>query len=153
MGMLPSRTDLAWAAGFFDGEGCVSVYMPLTKNRRARLRLNIKQKDPRPLVRFRRVVTFGRVYYFENPHRYIYEYAIGSFDQIQAVVAMLWPFLLGPKREQIVRKFRELHHAWRDASVMPRGPYWKATVFGWSRSCMPSPSRAPAPSREDDGDV
>lgn len=42
----PAPTDLAWLAGFIDGEGCIQInVMP----NRCHLRLDITQKDRRPL--------------------------------------------------------------------------------------------------------
>src|SRR5262245_61060169 len=54
--------QLAWAAGFFDGEGCVTS----SDNRSARPMLFITQHDPRVLRRFWKVIGQGKVY---GPYR------------------------------------------------------------------------------------
>jgi hypothetical protein len=43
----PSDVEIAYVAGFFDGEGC--VYLNTRKNGRAILRIKVSQKDRRPL--------------------------------------------------------------------------------------------------------
>jgi len=48
-----TQTDIAWAAGFFDGEGCITVPVR-TRSRNRRnysLALYVGQVDPRPLAR------------------------------------------------------------------------------------------------------
>ncbi|HKT90082.1 MAG TPA: LAGLIDADG family homing endonuclease [Candidatus Sulfotelmatobacter sp.] len=45
---MATETDYAWAAGFFDGEGCVSIY---SQKRYTCARVHIVQKDIRPLIR------------------------------------------------------------------------------------------------------
>ena len=45
-------TDLAWAAGFFDGEGCVL----LRKSRNTYVvRITVSQVNPAPIVKFKRL--------------------------------------------------------------------------------------------------
>lgn len=50
-----NETDLAWAAGFVDGEGCISVPVRTrVRNRRDySLALYVGQVDPRPLARLK----------------------------------------------------------------------------------------------------
>lgn len=50
-----NELDLAWAAGFFDGEGCISAPVRVrVRNRRDySLSLYVGQVDPRPLMRLR----------------------------------------------------------------------------------------------------
>ena len=50
-----TQTDIAWAAGFIDGEGCVSTPVRMrSRNRRDySLALYVGQVDPRPLLRLR----------------------------------------------------------------------------------------------------
>lgn len=56
------REELAWAAGFFDGEGCVTSSEAGSR----RPMMFITQYDPRLLRRFRQAVGFGKVY---GPYR------------------------------------------------------------------------------------
>jgi hypothetical protein len=98
--------ELAWAAGFFDGEGSVYRY----KGQGA-LRLQIAQVDRRPLDRFRAaVLEIGRVngpYPNKGLNRKPYwSWNVTSVESGQAVIALLWRFLSGPKREQIKNSIR-----------------------------------------------
>lgn len=98
------REELAWAAGFFDGEGCCRArrHGTLAKTpRRFQLVLDVSQKDRRVLDRFRRAVGVGAVYGpYRAPHRVQYHFATTDFEACQAVIAMLWSWLGPLKREQ-----------------------------------------------------
>ena len=45
---LPTNAELAYIAGFFDGEGCVCIYR--VRNRTYALAVSVSQVDPRPLI-------------------------------------------------------------------------------------------------------
>jgi hypothetical protein len=104
--LLVDFYELAWAAGFFDGEG--SVYYRGRK--RQELCLAVSQSDRRPLDRFCSAVGIGAVRgpykaKYSNAKPY-YVYSIGSHVPVQAVVAMLWRWLSEPKREQATQALR-----------------------------------------------
>jgi len=100
--------ELAWAAGFFDGEGNIRAkpnkqwacvyYHPV---------LFIPQVDSRVLERFRQAVgglgkvtgPWDRTRYAPNRKPQWY-YEVYSFERVQAVVALLWKWLSPVKREQ-----------------------------------------------------
>lgn len=95
--------ELAWAAGFFDGEGSIGC---IPYEGYATLQIAVVQNDRRPLERFLTVVGVGAIY--ERPpdkHRtnLCHAWQTGKFEETQAVVAMLWPFLSQPKRDQAHR--------------------------------------------------
>jgi len=46
-----SETDIAWAAGFFDGEGSIAIQRPTARFARS-YHLSIEQKDWEPIERF-----------------------------------------------------------------------------------------------------
>lgn len=105
--MLPlNHQELAWAAGFFDGEGCSrsAGYSP---------RVVIGQTDPRVLQRFKEAVGgLGLIYGpYDNkrgtnrPWADRWEYAATTFESAQAVITLLWKWLSPIKREQAVRVF------------------------------------------------
>ncbi len=61
---MTEELQLAWAAGFFDGEGCVAVCKQAhsqSKRPQYQLQISICQKDNTPLVHF--VVLFGGTLY------------------------------------------------------------------------------------------
>lgn len=101
MTFSPNTHELAWAAGFFDGEGTVMW----RGRKRAELSLVVGQSDIRPLRRFQAAVgglgTVRGPYFQKNPkHKPYWVFGVGSHKNTQAVVAMLWNWLSEPKREQ-----------------------------------------------------
>ncbi len=106
--------ELAWAAGFFDGEGSVTVHRK--SNRRGErdgrmdLRISIMQCDPRPLQRFLDAV--GSVKSVRGPYQrnrgrnerdvYCIEW---SGTKAYPVLEKIWPYLSEPKKEQSHRVF------------------------------------------------
>lgn len=99
---MPSEVDRAWAAGLFDGEGHIGI--STNQNERGWMRyrnpqLTIGQADSEVLFRFHRIVVLGKVYVdrFNEYHKY----CVYRWDEIQVVVATLWPYLSTPKKRQI----------------------------------------------------
>lgn len=94
---MDTELELAWAAGFFDGEGCSKHYMTLS----------VGQKDRRPLDRFAAAVGYGNVTgpYLHGHKKngdpiYCHHWEV-SGQKAVAVLRKLWPYLSEPKREQI----------------------------------------------------
>lgn len=93
------REALAWAAGFYDGEGSVGLSGP--GGRYPQLR--ISQCHPEVLQRFRLAV--GGIGFVTGPHprpaprQDVWVYRTSGMNA-QAVAAMLWPFLSSVKRAQ-----------------------------------------------------
>jgi len=98
--------ELAWAAGFFDGEGSVSVRRDKRPGRKPTLQLDIEQVDPRPLRRFA-VGHTGSIVKREaraEGRRPIYRIAMGENRTLNTIGA-LWEYLSEPKREQYKRAY------------------------------------------------
>jgi len=101
------REELAWAAGFFDGEGYVGHMNHLDK-RDGRLysspKLSVGQVRREPLNRFALAVGVGSVRGPYGPYKGqvqpIHAFRLEGFEKVQAMAAMLWVFLSEPKREQ-----------------------------------------------------
>src|SRR5258708_1520938 len=55
----PDREQLAWAAGFYDGEGCVGCYRTGGRAKPSSLNMSVTQKGSEPLERFQRAVGLG----------------------------------------------------------------------------------------------
>jgi hypothetical protein len=114
--MKYDQVELAWAAGFFDGEGS-TILKPYVNSRyrdsTPGLELRVAQDDPRPLRRFFRALGVGRFYgpYVskKRPGRTWFSWAAQSRDDIQIAALLLWPYLSGPKREQMHAAFTEFH--------------------------------------------
>jgi hypothetical protein len=88
--------ELAWAAGLFDGEGCVRF----RRGARGRgLTCSVGQKDREVLDRFHRAVGVGSIYH-ERRSDGIYVWQVGARDHVHRVMWLLWPWLSSLKRQQ-----------------------------------------------------
>lgn len=96
--------ELAWAAGFYDGEGCTSVHRT---NGNHNLRISIQQIDPRPLQRFLNAIEGGNLGGpYKSPSRKTswsaqWHYYLTGVKALGAL-GKLWPYLSEPKQEQIL---------------------------------------------------
>lgn len=114
------KLELAWAAGFFDGEGTACLrgynnprYRPNgTRQDYISPSLAVAQSyDPETLHRFQRAVGgLGKV---QGPHsngpgtkRVKYQWRCDRPHEVIAVIALLWRFLSTPKREQIAESMK-----------------------------------------------
>jgi len=93
-----TRTDLAWAAGLFEGEGCFST----VKNTRANT-ASLTSTDKDVVERFQRIVGFGSAH--EKPpekvhHKTQWVWKVASFEYFQATVALFWPWLCERRRQR-----------------------------------------------------
>src|SRR5438105_4866412 len=97
------REELAWAAGFFDGEGYVGL-RPRGPRHHDQLQLAAPQIDRRVLDRFDAIVAVGKVYGPYPPQKDgwgpRFHYVAVDFANVQAVIALLWEWLSPVKREQ-----------------------------------------------------
>jgi hypothetical protein len=140
------REDLAWAAGFFDGEWS---FMVVRNDGSHSPRLTVGQTDPRPLYRF--MAVFNGIGNVRGPytrvkanHSPIWYYSVDGFEKVQALMAMMWPFLCEPKKQQATemmaevvpharamiekRQFCPKGHAMTEenTAVYTQGPGWKS---------------------------
>ena len=100
---MSRRERLAWAAGFFEAEGCIS------HSKRSGVCVSITQTDTEVLERFRAALGLGRIYgpytskhgdgISRKPH---YFYRATGHHHTQAIVAMIWTWLGDEKRRQAV---------------------------------------------------
>lgn len=88
--------EIAWAAGLWDGEGCVSIMDHRTHEGYFILEASITQSSPKSvpevLERFRSIVGAGRIYgpYDAGPERQpIYRWKLVRTEGIKAVIAQL----------------------------------------------------------------
>lgn len=99
--------ELAWSAGFYDGEGHYAVSK---SGRRMYAKMSIAQVDRRPLDRFLKAVEKGTIYKSQYTTRVNedwntqFVWQASSKEDVEAVVKSLWPYLTMPKREQIEEK-------------------------------------------------
>ena len=105
-----NRDEIIWASGFFDGEGNAryreiqTTKVPIVQ---------ISQTDRGLLERFQKAVlglgTIRGPYKHKNPNAKPYfRYYVGNFESVQAIAAMLWPFLSPAKRAQFKSTLEKL---------------------------------------------
>jgi hypothetical protein len=101
--------EVAWAAGFFDGEGNIRAKRVNWKERSYLYPvIFVPQIHPYVLERFKRAVGFGKI---SGPFtscsrdgitrqpQWVYE--VFAFEQVQAVCISLYPWLSPVKRAQV----------------------------------------------------
>ncbi len=103
-----NREDLAWAAGFFDGE---CNFFSQQKKGHTRFIIQIGQKYPQVLENLVRIFPFSRItgpYEHRGKYRFpkksqpmYYRWSVQDFEHAQYVVACVWPWLGEVKKEQI----------------------------------------------------
>ncbi len=99
---MVTKTDAAWAAGFIDGEGCVSIY-PRNNRPSARMSVTATNCDIRPLIKLK--AMFGGSVYtsFDSPNpkwNTGFRWQVDSQKAADALEAMI-PYLI-VKKEQAV---------------------------------------------------
>lgn len=144
-----TREDLAWAAGFFDGEGCVTFNVVRGKKY---IRVSVRQHHREVLDKFQEVVGLGSVSgpYTSGSGNDCWSFQVSGFERSQAIAALLWEWLGSEKRDQfkhhLVEAHREKNTLWRgppnlnegDTRTCRRGhPYdGNRTKYGQCRLCM-----------------
>jgi hypothetical protein len=127
-----NREELAWAGGFFSGEGCSRVNTTRTTKKFVRPRdyhrtqLSLVQTTddgeiPEALQRFwDAILGLGNITGpYKKRHqngRDYYTWSATKFVEVQAIIAMLWPWLSTIKQKQAARSLRT---ALASASVAP----------------------------------
>jgi hypothetical protein len=95
--------ERAWAAGFFDGEGCTHAQL---SNGIYRVHLSVAQNGTELLERFDRAVGLrGKIYADVSPVRknVLHSWRINGYEGVQQTLIVLWPWLGSIKREQASR--------------------------------------------------
>lgn len=116
------REEIAWAAGYFDGEGHVSA--AVTPKRRGLVVVVANSHYP-GLYRFQRAVLgLGAIYPARGTNVPTWQWRVSSLENVQAVMAMLWPFLGEEKR----MKFAETMARYLGR---PEPDHMKSRVFLW----------------------
>lgn len=133
-----NREDLAWAAGFLDGEGSFTAY---TDEKRSKCQLSITapQVNRQPLDRLASIIG-GSVSGpqlksksgFVSSNKIQHRWSISSFEQSQAVIALLWCWMSDPKRKQAEQALLKVRNFYSTGKVLPASqrigknhPRWK----------------------------
>jgi len=106
-GATRDQIELAWAAGFYDGEGSISCTSN-NGNPFTRVQLSIGQKNDGDaiatvLTRFQKAVGVGKIYRKTRIGREIdqHQYIVCDKKGVQKVIHALWPYLSPVKKRQI----------------------------------------------------
>lgn len=115
-----NREELAWAGGFFEGEG----WFCLKDDKYAQA--GVCQINLEPLNRFDLAIGgLGRLY--KDNKRDVTQYRLYGFEKVQAVSAMLWPWLSTWRKNQalaVLAKSKLVGPAMKDKTHCPQGhPY------------------------------
>lgn len=109
------ETDLAWAAGFIDGEGCIGVYSNGIKSS-AVLSLSVSQKYNEPLLKL--VALFGgHLKPKSNPVGFM-EWRLYSSNALNVLKQVL-PYLQSNKKEQAILAIQFQETFRHDRKVSP----------------------------------
>ena len=97
---MPARSEIAYAAGFIDGEGCIIIDKRGQKGRTPTTYLKIEayQIEPEPLDKLKSL--FGGFVRYEGRGNG-FRYRVDNEKAYAALIAM-WPFLIVKKREASV---------------------------------------------------
>ena len=132
---MSHETDIAWAAGIWDGEGCWSVTSRAGDGHHkgsmhAQSRLGMTDRDV--VERFAAIVGFGTVRLRANqkeakygPRKPVWEWYTQRRDMTRQLIEMFWPYL-GERRRAKAQEVLDLGEATPAAERLtcPRGhPY------------------------------
>lgn len=107
--------ELAWAAGFYDGEGSVSCTSN-NGNPNTRIQLSIGQKNhsdgtiAKVLTRFMNAVRTGKIYKKTRIGKEInqHQYLISKESDVFVVLEKLWPYISEQKKDQATKAMLSL---------------------------------------------
>lgn len=91
------NTDIAWAAGFFDGEGTTSI-LKAQRDKYSYIRMGVSQKLHECLDRFYSIVQKGKIY--SSNTRDIRSWNCYKHEDVIEVLNLLWPYLSEIKKQQ-----------------------------------------------------
>lgn len=85
-----NRSEVMWAAGLFEGEGCISSWRRKDTHT-PQLTMNLTSTDEDVVRRFHGIVGIGTVTGpHDRGHKPTWSWRASGFPSAQAVVAMLW---------------------------------------------------------------
>jgi hypothetical protein len=116
--------ELAWAAGLFEGEGCIAVNVS-PHHHGVQPIATLTMTDEDSVQRFVAAIGMGSVrsYPAKGSRKAIYCWRVGSLEGVQQVLCLLW-FGLGTRRRQ---RAREVMRAVVEDRARPRAPRKRPT--------------------------
>ena len=101
---VSKETELAWCAGFFDGEGTTCL-LKTKRDKNIYLRMSIAQKDEETLLRFQQNIG-GAIY--KSKTRDIFSLNIYSNENVVQALTLLWPYLGSCKKAQANKSIEQV---------------------------------------------
>lgn len=103
-----SSIELAWAAGFFDGEGCTTF----NPHKGRIIKMCVEQVDRENLVRFKAAIEYGNI---SEPRNYpsrpnaspLSIWSCSKVSSIRVIMRALWPYLGTTKKRQYITVLRQ----------------------------------------------
>lgn len=96
--LVALETELAWAAGFIDGEGSTTTRK--TKHNTYQLSLQIQQKGSEPLDKIKEIL--GGEVYASKVRPGIFKWSIQKKESVINCLNQLWPYLTEVKKRQAI---------------------------------------------------
>src|SRR2546428_4621553 len=117
------RAELAWAAGFFDGEGSTIARTLTSRPGYHQLNVTVPQSGrdgpPAVLLRFQRVMLgMGHISGPSDVGIYMLRYA--AREEARLVLALMWPHLGDVKKDQAVRASELVEYQYTSGAVRRR---------------------------------
>lgn len=131
--MKRRQVDIAWAAGLFDGEGCICIE-PLRPGRKAgersvkfRFRIRVNMTTLGPITKLRRVFGYGSICSYERKDGWnpMHTWACEGEKAAMAVTLMLPYFALKQKEARLGLKFMEFQRRSVPVSLGCRGASYR----------------------------
>ena len=114
--------ELAWAAGLFEGEGCISLNHQTGRPGRYVARMAVAMTDEDSVRRFHRAVCVGRT---SKPRpmpsgKVLWTWGTNRFEDVQHVICLLWYGLGGRRRAKAAEVLRGVTY-WKPRTHCPHG--------------------------------
>ena len=122
-----NNTNLAWVAGFFDGEGCLNIQNRRDEGKGISFRLTLKQARERGrkvLSKIKEDLNCGNFYHCGAS----WQYEVSKRDDLKKVLTMLSPFLRIKNEE--VNRFLSLLELWESKRVAPKKEWRDKPDYG-----------------------
>lgn len=132
----PTREELAWCGGLFEGEGTITgtatAHAPFAR---------VSMSDRDDIERFAACFSFGGVSRIDGAkpgYKAMWTWSTGGFPHVQALVAMLWPWLgvrRKAKAKEVLARFAGGRGHARGRQACPQGhPYTPENTYLWPRA-------------------
>ncbi|MBU8920975.1 MAG: hypothetical protein KOO63_03860 [Bacteroidales bacterium] len=109
--MTYNAVDIAWAAGFFEGEGCFSS----TGGKRPAPDASVCGTDKETIDKFHQIMGFGTLTVADKSKygwKTMYTWHAHGFEKFQATVAILWPHLSPRRKKRIQELMADVKQYW-----------------------------------------